>query len=75
MIFNVSQLSRLALEIEAEVHETGGEISTFEALSLAVQMQKNDVVARAFGIGNGEYNIKFPAFLEKIAMELEKMEL
>ena len=74
MVFNARQLSELAIEIELEIHQIGRKISTFEAFQLAVQMQRNDIIARAFGIGNGEHNINFPAFLEKIAMELEKIE-
>ncbi len=43
------------------------DLSNFEALSIAVRMQRNDILAAAFAVSQSD---RAPSALEKIAMQL-----
>lgn len=69
MIFSIDEIGMSALELQLYASENGEDISFSDALNIVVQMQRTDVIARAFGVMR-DGNISSPAFIERIAMEL-----
>lgn len=60
-------LVREVEDIAQELAEKSKSLTKFEALQIAVQIQKNRVLSEAFCLNHSNH----PGALEKIAMELE----
>lgn len=58
----MKELNQLAQEL---IRETPAGLTYYEALQIAVQIQKNEILKKAFVVVPGS-----PSALEKIAMEL-----